>query len=517
LTYVVEGKHYTAILKDSQKTNIGFEYFIDCLKSQKYPFSIYNIDQNLDDFERNIRTEIHGIIIFDPFVNVEKMDKRIVSLITDHINNGKVKLIGITHEEKLTRFFIAGREKFALRLLHDLELKIQNELESGYIDGSFLSTIESIQTLNEISSYTKSKYDAEVFRQILEKSDTHDRDGSYDRAVTATCGLLWLRSTYISPTDDRTQRSLQWIRTNLDYLEDRDKVSAYHTLVDCGVATNNERASLKNLLIAQQSKLEHLSEIDLVVYLRAAIKINATDIAASIVKRLMEIQKEGCFVDLATTATAVTTLLDAFKLLEEKNYATYASMKGNLERMIFKSILYIQNATDDLSNGIMYPWDNKASTSLKCIQAWLKFEALIDLPVHELIDALKSYSITERMMSATKTSLRILDDLKKKINDLRSKNETLCQEKSKLSTESKKHGRISKHNKYLWLALLSSLYVMLSVAVASLYLGVNTSIGDIILCAFITGYQIAILTLIGTSYVAFRLWEQKYKGGLKNE
>jgi hypothetical protein len=527
LTYVVEGKHYTAILKDSQKTNIGFEYFIDCLKSQKYPFSIYNIDQNLDDFERNIRTDIHGIIIFDPFVNVEKRDKRIASLITDHINKGKVKLIGITHENELTSFFIAGREKFALRLLHDLELKIQNELEKGYIDGSFLSTIESLQTLNEISSYTKSKYDAQVFRKVLEKSDTHDRDGSYDRAATATCGLLWLRSTYVSPTDESTQRSLQWIRANLDYLEDRDKVFAYHTVVDCGVATNDERASLKNLLIAQQSKLEHLSEIDLVVYLGAAIKINATDITASIVKQLMEIQQEGCFVDLATTATAVTTLLDASKLLRMKDSATYASMKGDLERLIFKSILYIQNARDDLSNRIMYPWDNKASTSLKCIQAWLKFEALIDLPVHELIDALKSYSITERMMSATKTSLRILDDLKKKIDDLRSENETLSQEKSKLSAESKKHGRISKQNKYLGFAFLSTLYVLLSIVVASLYLGLNTSINDILSFAFIKGwpFHVAFLTLIvavfGVIYyksiwdILNTLWKQIPKGGFK--
>ena len=130
------------------------------------------------------------------------------------------------------------------------------------------------------------------------------------------------------------------------------------------------------------------------------------------------------------------------------------------------------------------------------------------------------------MLSATKTSLRILDDLKKKIDDLRSENETLSQEKSKLSTESKKHGRISKQNKYLGFAFLSTLYVLLSLVVASLYLGLNTSI-NILSFAFIKGwpFHVAFLTLIAAAFGAIyyksigdilnTLWKQIPKGGFK--
>jgi hypothetical protein len=72
LTYVAEGKHDTAILKDSQNVSFGFEYLIECLKAQKYPLRIYDIRQNLKDFERNIKNGVHTIIIFGPFVERKK-------------------------------------------------------------------------------------------------------------------------------------------------------------------------------------------------------------------------------------------------------------------------------------------------------------------------------------------------------------------------------------------------------------------------------------------------------------
>lgn len=511
LTYVVEGKHNTAILKDFRNVSVGFEYFVECLKAQKYPFRIYDIDQNLKDVERNIRNGVHTIIIFGPFVEEKKLSNKILLLIKHYVNEGRVKLVNITQDEKLKRFYIAGRERFAHRLLHDLELKVQKELSAGYIDGSFWSTVESLQILNEISSYTKSRYDKQILGRVLEIANTHDRNGSYDEVFGVSCALAWLRVTYLETGHSDTQCTLKWIRDNLKDYEDREKVLAYFTMIDITVATNDEETSLRNLLIDLQVKLERLSEIDLIVYLKAVVKIGIKDIIVSIIRYLRKKQKNGCWVDLATTATAVTALLDALQFLKREDPTEYVRTREILEPMIFKSIIYIQNTIEKKSESVTYPWDNKASTSLKCIQAWLKFEDLIDLPVRELIDALKSYSITEVIKSSTKTSLTILDEL-------RSENRRLLQKMSKLSADAQKSRKIFRLNKYLWITSLSTIYATLSIILYSLFVGGNTPIKDLIVGVFIKGwpFHIAFLTLIATLFGGIPWWKQKFKEGDKN-
>jgi len=71
LIYTIEGRHNTAILKNSKKTITGFEYFIESLNAQKYPFRIYEIDQTLEDFITNVENGIHKIVLFGPSVQQE--------------------------------------------------------------------------------------------------------------------------------------------------------------------------------------------------------------------------------------------------------------------------------------------------------------------------------------------------------------------------------------------------------------------------------------------------------------
>lgn len=511
LTFIVEGKQDTAILKDSQNVSFGFEYLTECLKAQKYPVRLYDIHQNMNDFKRNIENGIHTVIVFGPFVESKKIDKKITSLIRNCIKDGRVKLLSITTDEDIKRFYIEGREKIAYRLLHELEFKVQKELFNGYIDGSFWSTVESLQVLNELSPYTKSEYDKQILKKVLETANTHDWNGSYDETFGVSCALLWLRGFCLGKDNEDTKRTLKWVRDNLSEHEDRERALAYYTMVYVDLARDDEKFSLKNLLLSQQGKLEHLSEIDLIVYLKSAVKLRTTDIITPIIRTLQKNQKDGFWVDLATTATAAATLLDALTLLKQENTPEYVQIRHILEQMIFKSIIYIQTTMEKTSESITYPWDDKAGTSLKCIEAWLNFESLIDLPVHELIDALKSYSTGEEIKSSTRTSLKILDEL-------RSENLKLAQEKyklsgdvQKLSKENQKSRKIFKLNTYLWLTSLSSIYVILSIVIYSIIVGYDTSVRDIIVGAFINGwlFHIAFLTLIATLFMIIPIWKQK--------
>jgi hypothetical protein len=266
-----------------------------------------------------------------------------------------------------------------------------------------------------------------------------------------------------------TQRTLTWVRDNLNDYEDRERALAYYIMIEANLATEDEKKSLKNLLISQQEKLGHLSEIDLITYLKSAVKVGTVEIIIPIIRILQRNQKDGCWVDLATTATAETALLDALKLLRAQDPQGYIQIREILEQMIFKSIIYIQMTMEKVSESISYPWDNKASTSLKCIEAWLNFENLIDLPVRELTDALKSYSAGEKAKSTVRTSLTILDELKNKIGEL-------IQERSKLSADVQKSRKAVRLNMYLWLTSLLSIYAVLSVIIYSFYVGFDTSI-----------------------------------------
>jgi hypothetical protein len=492
LTYVVEGKHNTAILKDPQNTSAAFEYFAECLKSRKYPFRMYYMDQNLEDFEVNVRNGVHTIVILGPFVDEARIGKGIASLLWGYVENGRIKLISTTQDKRVKGFNIAGRERFALRLLRDLQLSIQQELYHGYIDGSFWSTVESLQILNDMVEYVKPVYDKETLNLVFKLTKTHDQSGSYDGVFGVTCALLWLRSAYLGVNDNDTQRTLKWVRDNLADYEDREKALVYHTLIDTEVATNDEKDALRNLLLGQQLKFEHLSEIDMIVYLRAAVLIGIKDMVVPIVGRLQQNQRDGKWIDLATTATAVVALLDALALLKKEDPNEYARTRPCLELMIFKAIIYLQDSMG-VSSGIKnvtYPWDNKASTSLKCIHAWLKFEELIDLPIYELIDALKSYSMTENVRATSETALTILDELRKE-------NRLLSEKTTQQAPKIRETQQLSTRNRILWIAVSLLLYFLISVIVGSSLVGWNTSISEMLKKSFVDawGFHLGVASL----------------------
>jgi len=513
LIYTIEGRHNTAILKNSKKTITGFEYFIESLNAQKYPFRIYEIDQTLEDFITNVENGIHKIVLFGPSVQQESIDKKYGHILKQNVEKGNIKLINVVVENTdLKKFYISGSERYALRLLNGLELDIQRELIKGYIDGSFWSSVESLQIMDALKSYLISRYDTDAIKHVLEKAKLHDHDGSYDEVFGVSCALLWLRATYLGTTHKDTQRTLRWIRQNISDYEDREKALAYSTLLSIGEANKEEEKSLKNLLFSLKNKIEFSSEIDLIVYLKAAVLINCEEIIFPLIDRLEKIQKYGYWVDLATTASAVNTLLDSLDLLKREKYGQ-DTLRSKVEPMIFKSIIYIQNSKGEIhgeTNNITYPWDNKASTSLKCIQAWLKFEELIDFPVHELIEALKSYSSIEVVSSTNKNSLIILDELRTDNKKLAQKNMELVQEREKDLLQIEKSKRVLRLNKYLWVFAFANLYILMSIVSYSLIIGTNTPISNIFLDVFARGwpFHLMFLTFIVSVFGLVSRWKR---------
>jgi len=491
IIYVVEGRHSTAVLIDSQKTSVAFDYFKELLHSQKYPFKLYDININKSIVRKNIQNKIHTIVVLGPFVDKDKLGNELYPLIESSALEGNLRLIGIEQNNiLLKKFFIAGRERFALRILYDVEMKIQKELrdiEEGYIDGSFWSTVESLQIMSQMSG-AKSKFDLSTLEKTFLGIKEHDRDGSYDEVFGVSCALLWLRGTYLGLDSEDTKRTLLWIRGHLNEYEDRERALAYFTLADIKYANTEDFDELQKLILKQYLNVDHLSEIDLIVYLKAAILINRKDVIKPILLRLKDLQNDetGSWIDLATTATATIAILDTMKLLKE-DYASDEKLKTSIESMIFKSIIYIQAIWErnKFYKNVNYPWDNKASTSLKCIHAWLKFEDLIDLPVYEIIESLESYSKIDTQISSSKTALDVLENIKSENRNVSMNNVELNQKIEELSELVQNNKNIIKKNKILFGSLFVSYYIILSFVGYFIFKGIDMSIYDAFIGAFV--------------------------------
>lgn len=417
-TYVVEGKHNTAFLSNENNRNTAFDYLVGSLQSRKYPFRSYFLGQKLNELELHIKSGVHMILVLGPFVELKKLPTSLLNMVVESVQKGNLKLISIdSSESEVRRFSVAGRERSALRLLNKAELQIQSELRTGYIDGSFWSTAETLQILKDLPQST-SDYKT-LAGETLKLANSHDRNGSYDEVFGVTCAFLWMRKTYLNKGSKEIDSTAKWVRTRINEYETREQVQAYLMLASLEIITNDEKNILSNILVQISSDV--LSEIDTIVYLKSAVISKNHAITPSLISQLNKLQKaNGVWVDLATTASAISTLIDVLDATRAES-SFYAELKPSIENMLFHGIIYIQNSLEHSSTNIdnqNYPWDGKASTTVKCIQAWFKFEEIIDLPVYELIETLSKYDVQLSSLVSGRQALSVLEDLKKDNNSL---------------------------------------------------------------------------------------------------
>ena len=112
----------------------------------------------------------------------------------------------------------------------------------------------------------------------MEKSKSRESKGSYDEVFGVSCALLWLRARYLGSKNEDTQRTLKWIRNNIRNYEDREKTLAYLTLINIGLVSNDEIKDLKKILLSKIDNIIQQSELNLILYLRAAVAIKLNEI-----------------------------------------------------------------------------------------------------------------------------------------------------------------------------------------------------------------------------------------------
>ena len=451
---------------------------------------------------------VHSVLVLGPFIEFTQLPSRLSDVIIDRIKSGNLKLVSTESQDpSIRRFSVAGRERIALRLLQNASLKVQSELRSGHIDGSFWSTAESLQTLEELPD-VKARYD-KLVQKSLALANEHDRNGSYDEVFGVTCALLWMRGKYLGVTSPEAKATIDWVRSRVGKYEQREQALAYLTFSDLGILEDSERDALAALLTNLDTNL--LSEIDLVVYLRAALAADHSSVVPSLIAAIGRKQTGGAWLDLATTANAVTTLVDALDYLHGGG-SGHAELAREIEKMVFGGVIHIQDALESSfasgeNNG--YPWDGKASTTVKCIQAWLKFEDLIDLPVHEIVDALGGYDRDSTALWAGRQALSVLEDVKDENAELRESIVRTMDDVKTVAAERDVANRRARNIVVVAIPLVISIYLLATLIAAVALQGGVPLIISITKKAFVDGwpFHLAFLAVLaGYLGLPWRKW-----------
>lgn len=413
VVYAAEGRHSTAVVVDSRSVGLEVKYLIKILESERFPFRLYSLGDGTGQLVQHVRDQVHTTLLLTERVTQETLEEPLRTTVTAHVRDGKLRLLCLGGADAgASRFYIESRHRYAVRLLHRVDLLVQGELWRGYIDGSLWSTAETLRTLAGLGT-VPARGEIEFDRltdKILDEIDDHDRDGSYDETFGATCAALWIRAAYLGRDHPKTASSVQWIRRRVASYESRERALAYQTFADCGVLSGRDRQEL----VAVFDSLDHarLTQSDVVSYLRAALAARHVPALPALVARTVELHDSQDWIDLSTAAEAGYLLCDAEDLLRQSVAVVSPEAYESLRRTAAEIVILIQAGIDANSSGDVYPWGRKASTSARCVRTWLTFDAKLESPVYEVVEKLVTDGRVSVQQASGRTALTVLEQLK---------------------------------------------------------------------------------------------------------
>ena len=407
LMFVIEGRHTVATVDIRGSAEIP-DYLRETMRAQRIPFGQYLIPEDQADLIRNIDREVHATLLLGVDVSDQTLPEPVVRTLRTAVERGKLRVINVGAEVFGTRTMsVISRERRPHRLLQTTELEVQSELRTGYIDDSFWSHVETLQTLEQMPDRVVDY--GRLQDAAFQITRNHDRHGSYDDVFGATCAYYWLRARYLGVDSREAKQTADWIRRELPDHQPHERALAYLELARLGQLTAAEQQDLYT--ISKDLDLDQASETELLQYLRAlhAARGDQHDLVAALASALVARQRDGVWVDLTTTASTASALLEAHdELIGADDHAVVLEHIEIAARDAVVVILRSLARSEASPEPHSYPWDGKARTTTKCLQAWLRFEALQDLPVYEILESLGRADRASTGSVANRTALGVL-------------------------------------------------------------------------------------------------------------
>ena len=241
--------------------------------------------------------------------------------------------------------------------------------------------------------------------------------------------------------------------------------------------------------------------------MRAAIAVDSTSLTG-LLSSLVQRRSAEPWTDLATAAEAASATQDAMAvLLSSQSDAGRVTdqLRASVDDLIYSAIVELQDALDRSDyrvDGSPYPWDGKASTAVKCLEAWLKFDGSLDLPVYEVADVLTSAADRATSVASGDTALAVLEEL-------RVENQQLSKQYSDVSERAALLPKLRQQSRAATLATLVLGYLLLTLTFG-VALGPGwEELGDSLITGFVDGigFHIAVFGLFGAwAVLPWRKW-----------
>lgn len=435
-----------AILENDMQETLGFSYFLNSLETKKLYYKKYNNNpEGIQSLLENIRLGIHGAILVTN-KTMEHLSMDILSVIDQY----GVKLIQIKEEnvDKSDSFTVYSVDKSISLQFSKIELKIQEELERGFVGGSFMKTIEVLQKLKEFEKegMTKGHYTRESIAHVLEKISPYiSEDGSYDKTFGATCKVLWLFAEFLGKKDKLTLSSYNNIKNQKNLESIREKLERAYALADF------ERDPVEYLKINCSENIRKvieddfadITEYDFLTILKIALVIKDEDILIRLFDFIkLNVKDNGEFFNSYVTAAMLSYLIDMYQIISDTKH------QEAIKELLFDSVIYLRGI--DTHN-------KSIEEMLLLVCALYKFENVVSFPVSDLTELIfktgtfpKEYHEFEKQINIYEKSRLEMDHMV-----LNSKN---------LEMENKKL-RIYKK------AFFASLVALVTITYLSVYLG----------------------------------------------
>jgi hypothetical protein len=373
--YVVEGRPAIAVVSKEASTAFDFRYLVTSLRIKKLPFVEYS-QQDLSAV--HIPPDLHNTIILDPAWH----ESELASFAQTHspqIRAGSSRLyyfgqtpagdISVTTVSRVKEFDLIARN-----VVTWLVRQFPEEEGKGYWEGSFWCTLDVLDTLTEFG------HPVDQFREkILGEVAKHNRAGSYDEVVGASCAMLEAFHLLLGRDSPEFKTTLGWI---LDHVYSKtyfEQATAFDVLGRLGIDVPQHR---KDAFRNEAMTAGISSENDFLLYRYAKSLLACAFVADAeqLALRLAALQdpKEGKWVNVPNTASVLHMLM----MLRD------ASKRPNLtiDEMIFRGIQFIKSTYSPRE----FNWKNDVSATAKSLQALKYFEEKVTFPIDEVMSGLQA-------------------------------------------------------------------------------------------------------------------------------
>ena len=409
-----------AILDQDNVDNLGFNYFLNSLESKRLYYKRYqNNEEGIQFLLYNMRLGIHSAVLINAN-DAEEISQEIKDTAKAH----GVKLIQVKGDDRgADSFRVHSVDRSTSLDFGRLEMRIEQELASGYIGNSFMKTVEVLMRLMELQNQGKTRghYDETRIQHALEKIYSHiEKDGSFDQTFGASCKALWVFENFLGSKNKYTQKCKHYVENYEPRGGIREEVEKYIVLA---MFQENPKEYMRlhcqeRIQAVVDSDYAAITEFDFLSIMRAALIIGDEDMLMELLGFVQRNTKaNGEFFDLYTTSVMSTFLIDFYNKVENQQ------RKNRIRRLLFELIMYMQSADHSHMS---------IEEEVQYVCALYEFESEVSFPVSDITELILSAGRLPREFHNLDKQIRFYEKSRESIDALLLENDNVNQENKAL-------------------------------------------------------------------------------------